>query len=115
MKTMKPLVIGAAGVAAALALGAAQRPMALAQTSGGLWEISGAPGTRVPPRLCVGDPSMLAQYEHRGRPCTRVVISDAPPTTVIHYTCAGNGFGRSRLTVITPRSMRIETQGISDN
>jgi len=34
---------------------------------------------------------------------------------VIHYSCPGNEFGRSTMTVITPRSLRIETQGISDN
>jgi hypothetical protein len=104
----------ACGVAAAagLALTAAQRPAALAQVSGGLWEIDLlGPGAR--PRICVADPLMLAQYEHRAEMCTRVVISDTPPSTLIHYTCPGQGFGRSKLTVITPRSIRIETQGIS--
>lgn len=106
-----PLLIAGA----ALALGGAQRPAALAQTSGGLWEVSGAPGSRVPPRLCVADPVALAQFEHRGKPCTRLVISDTPGATVIHYTCPGAGFGRSRVTALTPRSLRIETQGISDD
>lgn len=115
MKVMWPLLMVAAGLSAAMALGAAQRPAALAQTSGGLWEISGAPGARAPLRVCVPDTSVLAQFEHRGRLCTRLVISDAPPTTVIHYTCAGGGFGRSKMTVITPRSIRVETQGISDD
>lgn len=102
-----------AAAAALLSVGAAQRPTALAPTSGGLWEISGAPDAKIPPRLCVADPAVLAQYEHRGDACTRVVISDTPPSAVIHYTCAGRGFGRSKLTLITPRSIRIETQGIS--
>jgi len=105
-------------VAAAMAvvtLGAAQRPAALAVTSGGLWEISGAPGTKAPERICVADTAVLAQYEHRGQMCTRLVISDTPTATVIHYTCPGGGFGRSKLTLVTPRSLRIETQGISDN
>jgi hypothetical protein len=92
-----------------------QRPAALAETSGGLWEISGAPGARVPPRLCIADTAVLAQFEHRAQMCTRLVISDTPPTALIHYTCAGGGFGRSKMTLITPRSIRIETQGISEN
>jgi hypothetical protein len=79
-----------------------------------LWEVSGAPGLKSPARLCVADPSVLAQFEHRGRQCTRVVVSDSAPTAVIRYTCVAGGFGESRLTLITPRSIRIETQGISD-
>ena len=112
MTRLRTFLAWTAGVAAALALTAAQRPAALAQVSGGLWEIDLlGPGAR--PRMCVADPLLLAQYEHRTEMCTRVVISDTPPTTVIHYTCPGQGFGRSKVTAITPRSIRIETQGIS--
>ncbi|HEX6741206.1 MAG TPA: hypothetical protein VF079_05360 [Sphingomicrobium sp.] len=113
MRLSKPLLICSGSAVALVTLAAAQRPAALAQAGGGLWEVSGVPGARVAPRLCVADPAMLAQFEHRRQACTRVVISDTPPSTVIHYTCALGGFGRSRLTMITPRSIRIETQGIS--
>jgi len=109
------MILAAAAAVAIVTLGAAQRPAALAKTSGGLWELSGAPGAKVAPRLCVADTAVLAQYEHRGKACTRLVISDMPTVTVIHYTCPGGGFGRSKLTLVTPRSLRIETQGISDN
>ena len=108
-------ILSVAAATAVVTLGAAQRPAALAVTSGGLWEISGAPGTKAPERICVADTAVLAQYEHRGQMCTRLVISDTPTATVIHYTCPGGGFGRSKLTLVTPRSLRIETQGISDN
>jgi hypothetical protein len=108
-------ILSVAAAVAVVTLGAAQRPAALAVTSGGLWEISGAPGTKAPERMCVADTGVLAQYEHRGQMCTRLVISDTPTATVIHYTCPGGGFGRSKLTLVTPRSLRIETQGISDN
>ena len=94
-------------------LGAAQHPVALAPTSPGLWEISGLPGAAAPLRQCVGDTTQLARIEHRGQNCTQTVVSDLPASTVIHYTCAQGGFGQSKLTVITPRSLRIETQGIS--
>ena len=43
------------------------------------------------------------------------MISDSESQTVIEYSCGGGGFGRSKVDVITPRSLRIETQGISDN
>jgi len=119
MRAIKSLLMITAGAGAMVILAAAQRPnqrpAALAETSGGLWEISGALGGKGLQRLCVADTAVLAQFEHRAQMCTRLVISDTPPTAVIHYTCAGGGFGRSKLTLITPRSIRIETQGISDN
>lgn len=103
------LVAAVAGVAM---LGAANAPSALSQTARGLWEVTGAPNAqRV--RQCVRDPRALAQFEHRGQACPRTIVSDSGANAVIQYNCAGSGFGSSRITVITPRSLRIETQGIS--
>jgi hypothetical protein len=42
------------------------------------------------------------------------VLKDAGGITQIEYSCGGAGFGHSEVTVITPRSLRIATQGISD-
>jgi len=103
----------AVSCAAALSIGAAQAPKALAPISGGLWEISGAPGAKAPVRQCVADVALLAQFEHRGRACSRDIVSDEPGSTVIHYSCGHAGFGRSEIEVVTPRSLRISTQGIS--
>ena len=104
-----------AGGAALVLLVAASRPSALAQASPGLWEISGLPNPGTAFRQCVADTAALARVEHRGSNCTQVVIRDSQLSTEIHYTCANGGFGRSKLTVLTPRSLRIETQGISAN
>jgi hypothetical protein len=93
---------------------AAPRPGALAKAAPGLWEIAGVPGTRAPARECVGDTAVLAQFEHRSRPCSRKVLVDGVSNAVVDYSCGGRDFGRSKLTVLTPRSLRIETQGISD-
>ena len=103
-----------AGVAA-LALLAAAQPSALAQTSPGLWEINGLPNAAAPIRQCVANTALLARYEHVGQACKQVVISDTETTTVIEYTCSNGGFGRTKMTLLTPRSLRIETQGISSN
>ncbi len=94
---------------------AAARPAALTQTRPGLWEISGMPNAGTAVRQCVADTALLARVEHRGLSCTQVVIKDNPTSTEIHYTCANGGFGRSKVTLLTPRSLRIETQGISAN
>jgi len=93
---------------------AAAPPSALANIAGGLWEISGAPGTHAPVRQCVGNVLALTQYEHRGRNCSRSVISDNGTSAKINYKCGTAGFGESEVEVITPRSLRISTQGISD-
>lgn len=97
---------------AALALVAAALPPVIAG-SGGLWEVSLSATGAGAERRCVPQAAVLAQWEHRRAQCTRVVISSAAENAVIHYTCPGGGFGHSKIQVLTPRTLRIETQGIS--
>lgn len=105
------LMPASAGLAL-VTLGAATLPPVIAD-SGGLWEVSrSATGARAE-KSCVPQASVLAQWEHRRGQCTRVVISSTATEAVIHYTCPAGDFGNSRMKVITPRTLRIETQGIS--
>jgi hypothetical protein len=101
------LVLGAAAMGAA-------GPPALSRVTGGLWELTGIAGSPEPVRQCFSDVMKLAQYEHRSRTCTHTVVSDDGSSTVINYNCGAAGFGRSRIDVLTPRSLRVSTQGISD-
>ena len=103
----------AATVFVAASLGAATLPRALAPASGGLWEVSTSATGHNPTRLCVASPDILAQYEHRNGRCTRTVIRDSGTNAEISYTCADGGCGRSVVTLVTPRSLTIDTQGIS--
>lgn len=105
--------IGAASAALLLALTAADRPSVLSKAREGLWELSGGPGSSRQSRQCIRDPAMLAQIEHRRTNCTRVIIRDLPTSAEVDYTCPGGGFGRTTIKMLTPRSFRIETQGIS--
>ena len=114
MPRVKGIAGGAAGILLILGLGAFQPPAALSSASPGMWEIAGAPGSKGAVRECVGDVLTLAQFEHRHKNCSRNIVSSASSTAVIHYSCGGSDFGESRVTVLTPRSMRIETQGISE-
>ena len=98
---------------AAVALGAATLPPVIAY-SGGLWEVSRSADGANPEKVCVPQAAVLAQWEHRRGQCTRVVIKSSAAEAEIHYTCTGGGFGRSHIRVITPRTLRIETQGIAD-
>ncbi|HEX8840139.1 MAG TPA: hypothetical protein VF750_06690 [Sphingomicrobium sp.] len=97
----------------AMILMAAAGPSALGQAQGGLWEISGAPGSSTPVRECVADVAALARFEHRAATCSAKVSKDAGSSASIEYSCGGAGFGHSQVDVITPRSLRISTQGIS--
>jgi hypothetical protein len=115
MDRLRLAALTVAGMAAALALTAAQRPALFGQTAPGLWEISGISGAKVPARECVADMASLARYEHKSRPCTMTVTSDSADAAVVDYSCGGAGFGHTKVEMITPRSLRIETQGVSDN
>jgi hypothetical protein len=97
---------------AALMLGAATLPPVIAD-SGGLWEVSHSATGANPEKSCVPQAAVLAQWEHRHAQCTRVVISSTATDAIIHYTCPGGGFGHSQIHVLTPRTLRIQTQGIS--
>jgi len=95
------------------ALTAAARPALFTQTTGGLWEVSRSSGGRR--NVCVPDPAMLSQYEHLRGKCARDVVRDQRTRAEVHYTCQGGAFGQSTVELITPRSLRIETQGISNS
>lgn len=96
-------------------IAAATVPRALSPAAGGLWEVSRSASGHNPTRICVETPDLLAQFEHRQQRCTRKVVSDQGTETLISYNCLAGGFGQSKMTLITPRTLRIDTQGISDN
>ena len=96
-------------------LTAAQQPSALGTTSAGEWELSGVPGAKGIVRQCVSDLMTLTQFEHRDHHCTSTVISDHGSSTIVQYSCGAAGFGRTQIDVLTPRSLRVSTQGISDS
>src|SRR3954470_4945987 len=100
--------------AAALALSAAQAPSGLAQAQPGLWEVGGVPGAAAPVRQCFADIALLARFEHRSKSCSVRVLKEAGTAVQIDYSCGPAGFGHSEVTVLTPRSLRVSTQGISD-
>jgi hypothetical protein len=92
---------------------AAAGPRALGPASGGQWQVARSAKGAPEQALCVADPILLGQWEHRGAQCSRVILSDQGNKAVINYSCADGGFGRSEMTLLTPRTLRISTQGIS--
>lgn len=99
---------------AAIVAAAAPLPVAsFSQVPGGLWEITGAPGAAGATRQCIALVAQLAQFEHRGRNCARRIVSERPGRSIVSYSCGPGDFGQSEIDVLTPRSLRISTQGIS--
>jgi hypothetical protein len=47
--------------------------------------------------------------------CSRLVIENERTSATVHYSCPGAGWGRTTLRITTPRSARIDTQGIAAN
>jgi hypothetical protein len=92
---------------------AATGPRALDATSGGRWQVAHSARDSRGLALCIPDPVLLAQWEHLGGQCTREILLDRGSRTVISYSCTDGGFGRSEVTLLTPRTLRIATQGIS--
>ncbi len=107
------ILLGAAGAALSVVLAGASTPSVLSQISSGLWEIS-RKGSSSATRLCLAEPLLLAQVEHRTAKCTRTVLRNDGASAVIDYNCADAGFGHSKISMLTPRSVKIETQGIAD-
>ena len=95
---------------------AAGKLSALARLEPGLWQLRNLEDNRVQPQsICVADPAMLMQVQHRNSPCSRLVIENDAKGATVHYTCPAGGFGRTSLRVETPRLAKIDTQGISGN
>ena len=88
----------------------AAAPSVLTGVDGGLWEVT---GHGPPARMCLADPLQLAAFEHRSNSCTRSIIRSDGQSVVVSYRCSGGGFGQSEVFLLTPRSLQIDTQGIS--
>jgi hypothetical protein len=101
-------------VALPMASGAAVAvPMPSALHGPGLWEVGKSAKGAGSQRRCIADPAILSQWEHMSDQCTRVVVSVGTSSANVHYTCTNGDFGTSQVRVLTPRSVRIHTQGIA--
>ena len=107
------LAAGLAGVSAGAAI-VTQAAGALAGVAGGQWELDGLPGHKSAVKQCVARPTDLATVEHKGAKCATTILGDQGSSVKLSYQCGAAGFGQATIKVITPRSLRIEVQGISD-
>ncbi len=111
MESLRPLVRLSVCVAFAALLVSAGLPRAM--VGPGEWEVGKTASGRGE-KVCLPDPAMLMQWEHRGKSCTRDILSSSLDRAELQYACGSSDFGTSRMQVLTPRSIKINTQGIAD-
>lgn len=90
---------------------AALAPVVLPGVEPGLWEVSRDATGRGAKRGCLRDMALLATYAHAGDRCIRTTLVNAPRRLLMALECGQGDFGRSEITVITPRSLKLQTQG----
>lgn len=98
---------------AAMAASDSGASVALSRIERGQYEISVVGSTATPRSVCIADPAILLQMQHPGVACARFVMADGPDGTTVSYRCASGGHGRTVVTITTPRSFDIDTQGIA--
>jgi len=86
---------------------------ALSRLEPGQYEIKVVSSTGPARLVCLADAATLIQLQHPGAACSRMVMADGPDSTTVNYTCASGGHGRTVVTITTPRSFDLQTQGIS--
>jgi hypothetical protein len=84
---------------------------ALGKIERGEWTLRAPDGSTR--SICISDPQVLLQLRHRGASCQRFVVENGANAGRVTYSCPGLGNGDTRITVETPRLIRLETQGIS--
>ena len=110
------------GLAAALAMGsigvahpaAAPTLKAMRTVAPGNWSIRSPGSPEAARETCVSDTAVLFRLRLRAAQCSRFVIEDTPRIATVHYTCPGAGHVRTTVHVDTPRTLRIESEGIID-
>ena len=85
--------------------------VALGKIERGEWSLRAPDGSTR--SICLSDPQVLLQLHHRGVSCQRFVVENGASRGRVTYSCPGLGNGDTRITVETPRLIRLETQGIS--
>jgi len=112
MESLRRLARPGVCIAVALLVGGASLPSAM--IGPGEWLISRTLADEGGEKICLTDPALLMQWEHRTRQCTRVILTSSADRAEVQYTCTGGEFGTSRVEMLTPRSVKINAQGISD-
>ena len=64
-------------------------------------------------QICVRTGIELLQLRHDDQNCSRFIVGEEPDEVTVHYTCPGNGYGRTNIRMETPILLQVESQGIA--
>ncbi|TCU59590.1 hypothetical protein EDF58_102274 [Novosphingobium sp. PhB57] len=106
------LTVGAALGAGSGVMGQKRSLDMLDQLESGSWELRERGQGGSVNDVCVRSGRQLIQLRHAGLACNSVVVEDSPAEVVVQYTCAGQGYGRTRIRRETDALVQIDTQGI---
>jgi len=104
MRQVAILLAGYALIAAA--------PAAVPMVQPGQWLLKSRDDPRENRSVCLRDVGALIQIRHGGTMCSRFTIDNTPSELSIHYTCPGNGHGRTTIKALTSRLIQIDSQGV---
>lgn len=99
-------VIGGAVLAQAVPLAMLDR------LTPGMWEVRTRDGSQVE-RICLDNGRRLIQLRHPKLTCRHFVAEDSPAAVTVHYTCPGQGSGRTHLRFETARLVQIDSTGFA--
>jgi hypothetical protein len=85
----------------------------LDQLEKGSWALKDRANGAVIRSVCIGDAKQLIQVRHPQAACSRYIISDSANEVTVHYTCGGQGHGRTTIRRETNRLTQIDTQGVA--
>ena len=116
MKRWGALIVAGIAAAAVPAFAVATISVgALRKLESGRWQVRELDSAVETTAICLGNPQQLVRFEHRHTPgCSSQILDSGEATATSQYSCAGRGYGHSSVRVQTPRTVRIDTQGLSN-
>lgn len=116
MKRLKMIVLFLAGGLIALAppVSAARAKLAsLDRLQPGLWELRMRDKSGGVEKLCLQSGRQLIQLRHPALQCDQLVLTQSDSEVIMHYTCHGQGYGRTHIRSESDQLIQIDSQGIA--
>lgn len=66
-------------------------------------------------KVCLGDPGILLQIQHRGTDCSRYIIQDTANNVRVSYKCGNSDHGVTTIKRESSGLVQIQSQGIEGN
>lgn len=81
----------------------------------GEWTLKARGSADTGKKVCLGDPGILLQIQHRGTTCSRYVIQDTPNSVRVSYKCGSSDHGVTTIKRESSGLVQIQSQGIEGN